>query len=206
MSSSDWDPAYEASLLNHWYTLNRILLFITPLIYLFLSVTSSRVPPLLRGYRITLPLLAAFFAFCLFTEAYYVGLPIYVCFFPVRGETYHAKEETRLGIQWKLYLVVGVLAFAAAGVRLRDKIRENQGVTSLKMDIMDALTGNMAMIGVKFEEMKKDRSEKKENLGRVMDLRRRECVGERLMIGAWVVGMCAYCIMMGRNKKPAFGL
>jgi hypothetical protein len=147
MSSSDWDPAYEASLLNHWYTLNRILLFITPLIYLFLSVNSSRAPPLLRGYRITLPLLTAFFAFCLFTEAYYLALPIYVCFFPVRGKTYHAKEETRLGIQWKLYLVVGVLAFAAAGVRLRDKIRENQGVTSMKMDTLDA--NNRAMIGVK---------------------------------------------------------
>jgi hypothetical protein len=59
---------------------------------------------------------------------------------------------------------------------------------------------------LKFEEIEKERRERKEYFRRWMDRRRREYDGERLMIGAWVVGICAYCIMMGRSKKPAFGL
>lgn len=29
--------------------------------------------------------------------------------------------------------------------------------------------------------------------------------GEALMMSAWAVGMCAYCIMLGRSKKGKFG-
>lgn len=105
-------------------------------------------------------------------------------------------------------MMAGLLAFAAVGVRLRDKMKENRGVTRMKMDVLDA--NNRAVIGVKFEEVEVEVG-KKEGIQRdevprvALGLGRTKRLAERMMIGSWILGVCAYCIMAGRSKRPAFG-
>ncbi|KAH6669487.1 hypothetical protein B0J14DRAFT_598817 [Halenospora varia] len=109
--SSKMDHQREIDLLASWYHLTLILSLTVPLLYLYIH--HHRHLPY-RKLQIFLCLLTALADLALYTEAYNLARPIYVCFYPVRGETFHAPEETRLKVQWALYTVATCLALVAA--------------------------------------------------------------------------------------------
>lgn len=84
------DPfSFERNILPLWYQFTLILALTCPLLYL-----THRVP-----YRPFLALITCFANFCSYTEPYNLARPIYVCFYPVKGETFHHPEERRLRTQ-----------------------------------------------------------------------------------------------------------
>ncbi|KAG4427490.1 hypothetical protein IFR05_017028, partial [Cadophora sp. M221] len=119
MMGENGDPLwFEHNVLPVFYTCMLGLGLALPLVYLAISRTAlfnissysaspSRPqppspPPRLR-LNILLPILAlttALVGLCSFTEPYNLARPVYVCFYPVRGETFHHPEEARLRVQW----------------------------------------------------------------------------------------------------------
>ncbi|PVH80501.1 hypothetical protein DL98DRAFT_588357 [Cadophora sp. DSE1049] len=136
----DHDPLYfEHHILPLFYRTTLILGLTLPLLYLFISRLSSSSPspsplisnlnpntrlssnfkfkswrPWILGF---IALLTAFVDLCSWTEPYNLARPVYVCFYPVRGETFRHPEEKRLRIQWMCFLSA---AFAAGGAAVWD--------------------------------------------------------------------------------------
>ncbi|KAH8648080.1 hypothetical protein BGZ60DRAFT_423568 [Tricladium varicosporioides] len=120
--SSKMDHQRELDLLAAWYHLTLILSLTVPLLYLYIH--HHRYEYLFyRKTQIFLCLLTSLANLALYTEAYNLARPIYVCFYPVEGKTFHAPEEARLKIQWILYTLSTCLALIAAvfeGLRGRE--------------------------------------------------------------------------------------
>src|SRR6266536_4832507 len=181
-------PEPEAHVLRLWYTLMQILFAITTTLYLVLCVKRSYRSNL---FRITLPLLSSFASLCLFTEASNLGRPVYVCFYPVRGETFHHPEEMRLTVQWMLCLLACVLAVAAGlnnavETMILGKAGENQPVKARsenREDKKDA--GFQIRVGVMKELKNKEQ-------GLLETWWRGGHAGDVLMMAALAVGMCGY--------------
>jgi hypothetical protein len=198
------NPETEAHFLRLWYTLMQILFVITTPIYLILPVKRFYTTNPYRGYRIMLPLLSSFASLCLFTEASNLARPVYVCFYPVRGETFHHPEEMRLTIKWKLNLLACVLAGVTGVNNFAEKMilgeaRENQLVkASSGSKEAKKYTGFEISVGGMQEQ--KDREQ-----GLLQRWWRGGRAGEVLMMSAWVVGMCGYWAMLGRSKEGKFG-
>ena len=191
------DPQTEARFLHIWYTLMQIVFTAAPAIYLLLSRSSIHV----CRHRITLPFLTSLAALCLVNEAHNLARPVYVCFYPVKGETYHHPEESRLKVQWVLDLLAAVLAAAALVNNLAEKIVLGDSGTievgaEERRDEKRSDLSNTARGITMYEETRKKRLERRWRSG---------LAGNVLMIGSWVVGMGGYYTMLGRSKEGKFG-
>jgi hypothetical protein len=190
----------EDYFLKLWYTVMQVLFCITPLIYLALSSELFKTVPV-RGYQIILPLLTSFTTLCLVTEAYNLARPVYVCFYPIRRETIHHPEQTRLNIQWILNSLASVLAAAAAVCHMIDKVVGNESRESQAV-FTNRGTGNQCYDHeIKVEE---ERRQKETDIGRLGNYWRSGLVAQSLMMIAWAVGMCGYWIMSRRSKEGTF--
>ena len=173
---------------------------ITPPVYLVLSSKYS-IMGRVRGYRSLLPLLASFTAFALVTEAYNLARPVYVCFYPIRGEIFHHPEEATLTLQWKLNTVACTLAATAAVSHIVEGIGKMFARTS-QGDLRRGAAADR-VCGVQHGDENTNFFKKTagETLGKVW---RDSHTAEVLMITAWMAGMYAYWIMLGRSKKGEF--
>ncbi|KAG4412916.1 hypothetical protein IFR04_013959 [Cadophora malorum] len=118
-SERDYDPLwFEKTIIPLFYKCTLILGLILPILYLLISLLGVSVDINFKGRNWILGFIAfltAIIDLCSFTQPFNLARPVYVCFYPIRGETFHHPEGTHLRIHWLCFLSAALAAGGAAG-------------------------------------------------------------------------------------------
>ncbi|KAF8855507.1 hypothetical protein BDZ45DRAFT_502572 [Acephala macrosclerotiorum] len=180
----DDDPFwFDRTIVPLWYQFTLLLALTCPLLYLtHLLPFHPYLPFKPKSYRTFLALLTAFANLSLYTEPYNLARPVYVCFYPVKGETFHHPEEKRLRVQYELFFGAWGLAMFVFVSRVGERVwvewRRMEG-----SDGVDAL-----------------RRQEREWMGG----KEKRC-RDVLMGCAWCLTVGAWLVMYGHSKKGKFG-
>lgn len=91
-----YDPLwFEKTIIPLFYKCTLILGLILPILYLLISLLGVSVDINFKGRNWILGFIAfltAIIDLCSFTQPFNLARPVYVCFYPIRGETFHHPE------------------------------------------------------------------------------------------------------------------